>query len=122
MREPTFRTSKHLMSIRSGELAGWVAEAACTLPRRLLERSYSVLLKKLVHEAKEGHAWHADHIVPVYKGGGLCELDNLRTLCVACHADVTKQQCKVCASQPTSSASAPLAFWPPGRPPVYVSA
>jgi hypothetical protein len=24
------------------------------------------------------------------QGGGLCELDNLRTLCVACHADVTK--------------------------------
>ncbi|GFH17531.1 helicase C-terminal domain-containing protein [Haematococcus lacustris] len=27
-------------------------------------------------------------------GGGLCELDNLRTLCVACHADVTKAQLK----------------------------
>jgi hypothetical protein len=28
------------------------------------------------------------------QGGGLCELDNLRTLCVACHADVTKAQLK----------------------------
>jgi hypothetical protein len=26
------------------------------------------------------------------QGGGLCELDNLRTLCVACHADVTRAQ------------------------------
>jgi len=26
------------------------------------------------------------------QGGGLCELENLRTLCVACHADVTKAQ------------------------------
>lgn len=35
--------------------------------------------------------WHADHIVPVKDGGGLCGLDNLRTLCVACHKDVTKK-------------------------------
>ena len=28
----------------------------------------------------------ADHIVAVYQGGGLCDLDNLRTLCVVCHA------------------------------------
>ncbi len=28
------------------------------------------------------------------QGGGLCDVDNLRTLCVACHADVTKQQAK----------------------------
>jgi hypothetical protein len=28
-------------------------------------------LKKLVEEPKEGNAWHADHIIPVYKGGGM---------------------------------------------------
>ena len=28
------------------------------------------------------------------QGGGLCDVDNLRTLCVACHADVTKPQTK----------------------------
>ena len=33
----------------------------------------------------EGNAWHADHIIPVYAGGGMCQLDNLRTLCVPCH-------------------------------------
>ncbi len=33
----------------------------------------------------EGNAWHADHVIPVYKGGGMCQLDNLRTLCVPCH-------------------------------------
>jgi hypothetical protein len=26
------------------------------------------------------------------QGGGLCDVDNLRTLCVACHAQVTRQQ------------------------------
>ena len=39
-----------------------------------------------VNHCVEGNAWHADHIRPVYKGGGLCDLDNLRTLCLPCHA------------------------------------
>lgn len=29
--------------------------------------------------------WHADHILPVHKGGGYCDLDNFQTLCVPCH-------------------------------------
>lgn len=29
--------------------------------------------------------WQADHIVPVVEGGGLCGLENYRTLCLACH-------------------------------------
>ncbi|XP_075492000.1 LOW QUALITY PROTEIN: uncharacterized protein LOC142530108 [Primulina tabacum] len=51
------------------------------------------LLDKLVHDPIEGNAWHADHIIPVYKGGGECKLENMRTLCVACHAAVTTAQC-----------------------------
>ena len=27
-------------------------------------------LDKLVHEPIDGNAWHADHIIPIYKGGG----------------------------------------------------
>jgi hypothetical protein len=27
-------------------------------------------LDKLVREPIDGNAWHADHIIPVYKGGG----------------------------------------------------
>ncbi|KAJ4713121.1 DNA annealing helicase and endonuclease ZRANB3 [Melia azedarach] len=51
------------------------------------------LLEKLVNDPTEGNAWHADHIVPVYRGGGECRLENMRTLCVACHYDVTTAQC-----------------------------
>ena len=29
--------------------------------------------------------WDADHKVPVVEGGGQCDLQNLRTLCVRCH-------------------------------------
>ena len=36
--------------------------------------------------------WHVDHITPVVEGGGMCDLDNLRTLCTVCHRDVTAQQ------------------------------
>ena len=48
----------------------------------------------LLRRASAGDAWHADHVVPVYKGGGLCDVENLRTLCVACHAEVTAQQAR----------------------------
>jgi 5-methylcytosine-specific restriction endonuclease McrA len=33
--------------------------------------------------------WDADHIVPVVEGGGECDLDNLRTLCLGCHRKAT---------------------------------
>ena len=33
--------------------------------------------------------WDADHIVAVAEGGGECDLDNLRTLCLRCHRRVT---------------------------------
>ena len=33
--------------------------------------------------------WDADHILPVAEGGGECDLDNIRTLCLRCHRLVT---------------------------------
>ncbi len=35
--------------------------------------------------------WDADHILPVAEGGGQCDLDNIRTLCVPCHREVTAE-------------------------------
>jgi 5-methylcytosine-specific restriction protein A len=35
------------------------------------------------------HLWDADHIVPVFQGGGECGLSNMRTLCLMCHRGVT---------------------------------
>jgi len=35
--------------------------------------------------------WDADHIKPVAEGGGQCDLDNLRTLCLPCHREVTAE-------------------------------
>ena len=33
--------------------------------------------------------WDADHILPVAEGGGECDLDNIRTLCLKCHHQAT---------------------------------
>ena len=35
--------------------------------------------------------WDADHIVPVAEGGGECDLENLRTLCLMCHREATAE-------------------------------
>lgn len=35
--------------------------------------------------------WDADHILPVVEGGGECDLENIRTLCLRCHRDATMQ-------------------------------
>ena len=35
--------------------------------------------------------WDADHIRPVAEGGGQCDLDNLRTLCLPCHREATAE-------------------------------
>lgn len=34
--------------------------------------------------------WDADHVVPVAEGGGECDLDNIRTLCLRCHRVATQ--------------------------------
>ena len=33
--------------------------------------------------------WDADHILPVAEGGGECDLENIRTLCLRCHRAAT---------------------------------
>jgi 5-methylcytosine-specific restriction endonuclease McrA len=35
--------------------------------------------------------WDADHIVPVAEGGGECDLSNIRTLCIRCHREATRE-------------------------------
>ena len=42
--------------------------------------------------------WDADHIKPVSEGGGECSLENMRTLCVPCHQEVTRELAKRTAS------------------------
>lgn len=44
--------------------------------------------------------WDADHIVPVVEGGGECDLENLRSLCLICHRRQTaKLRLRLTAAQ-----------------------
>lgn len=36
--------------------------------------------------------WQADHILPVWQGGGGCDLSNFQTLCCDCHQQKTNNQ------------------------------
>ena len=44
-------------------------------------------------QAADLSSWHADHIVPLHKGGAN-DIANLRTLCCACHKRVTAEQAR----------------------------
>lgn len=50
----------------------------------------NISLKRKIWVNKHGGGlWDADHIMAVKDGGGLCGLDNLRTLCIKCHKVIT---------------------------------
>ncbi|KAL4633575.1 hypothetical protein ACB092_04G132100 [Castanea dentata] len=78
---------KHIRPLSLARRQEYIEKVAPNVARR------KNLLDKLVNDPTEGNAWHADHIVPVYQGGGECRLENMRTLCIACHSEVTAAQC-----------------------------
>lgn len=49
-------------------------------------------LKKKGFHGYTSSFWHADHITPVHRGGGLTGPENYRTLCVPCHEEITSEQ------------------------------
>jgi hypothetical protein len=81
-------------------------------------------LEALIEGATLGHAWQADHILPVYLGGGQCDVDNLRTLCTPCHAAVTAAQSRARreerAALKAAAAAAPARRRPAKRPKAYL--
>jgi len=34
---------------------------------------------------RRGSLWEADHVIPVHKGGGVCDMNNIQTLCWESH-------------------------------------
>jgi len=53
-------------------------------------KKYGISKKRKLWVKKHGGGlWDADHIIPVKDGGGMCGLDNIRTLCIMCHKNVT---------------------------------
>ncbi len=47
---------------------------------------------RLITAPREGLVWEADHVVGVAEGGGACDADNVRTLCVPCHLQRSRIQ------------------------------
>jgi 5-methylcytosine-specific restriction endonuclease McrA len=54
-------------------------------------RRQALLQHWAIAQHRRRSLWDADHIVPVIEGGGECDLDNIRTLCLRCHRTVTAQ-------------------------------
>uniref|UniRef100_A0A672FH77 Zinc finger, RAN-binding domain containing 3 n=1 Tax=Salarias fasciatus TaxID=181472 RepID=A0A672FH77_SALFA len=70
-----------------------VRDAPPPLRKEILESSWLAQLSlkqlnQMIRAPVEGDFWQADHIRPVYGGGGQCSLDNLQTLCTVCHKSV----------------------------------
>lgn len=68
----------------------------CVEAFRRLKRSRGASRKEMLHywglsSLSRKSLWDADHILPVCEGGGECDPRNMRTLCLACHKDVTYQ-------------------------------
>ena len=52
--------------------------------------NYNISSSRKIWKRKFGGGlWDADHILPVKDGGGCCGLENLRTLCISCHKNIT---------------------------------
>lgn len=81
------------LATESDGLWRWLARQECagmewTESWKFID-SYVRGRRKEIGCAHDGHAWEADHILPVIEGGGLCGLDNYRTLCLSCHRKET---------------------------------
>lgn len=60
------------------------------LSAKATRKDYGISEKRKVWKRKNGGGlFDVDHIVRCEHGGGLCGLENLRTLCIACHKSVT---------------------------------
>ncbi|NWI84756.1 ZRAB3 endonuclease, partial [Pitta sordida] len=76
-----------------------VRDAPRSQRKQLLESSWMAhlplgQLNEMIRNPTEGQFWQADHIQPVFSGGGQCSLENLQTLCTACHRERTAKQAK----------------------------
>jgi 5-methylcytosine-specific restriction protein A len=87
LRDHVFRRDKGVCAICRVD----TIEAHLQLKRARGERRQDRLKKWGLARVSRRSLWDADHILPVIEGGGECDLDNIRTLCLVCHRRVTQE-------------------------------
>ena len=94
MRKAVYKRDKGICNICNIDTRK-IAKEALLLPddkRQDFLDKYNINSKRKIWKVKNGGGlWDADHIIPVKDGGGVCGLDNIRTLCINCHKTVTKE-------------------------------
>lgn len=88
LREQVFARDKGVCAAcRADTVAVWAA-----LKRsRGTARAEGLRLFGMARIGSRRSLWEADHVVPVAEGGGECDLNNLRTLCLLCHREETRR-------------------------------
>ena len=86
LRDQVFARDRGVCALCSTDTAADYAELKRS---RGAARSQALALWGMKTVQARRSLWDADHIVPVAEGGGQCDLDNLRTLCLPCHREVT---------------------------------
>lgn len=88
--------------VRTTTIGKAILAAADNAEEMRVRRAYSVPPKRKIWRSKFRSAvFDVDHIQSVAAGGGQCGLDNLRTLCLACHKAVTWAACQTCKTKTT---------------------
>lgn len=79
-----------ICNIDTKKTASIANRLTCEEKIKFLEDNSISTKRKIWVQKHGGGLWDADHIIAVKEGGGLCGLENIRTLCIKCHKVVTK--------------------------------
>lgn len=82
----TVELEQQMIELKTADLAEW-------------ERQWAEMIVDGWDPKRKSSLWDADHIKPIAEGGGLCGLENMRTLCIPCHRTHTNELKKRLAQQ-----------------------
>ncbi|CAL2077328.1 HNHc domain-containing protein [Tenacibaculum sp. 190524A02b] len=86
-----------------GKQKRWSSEACSDRAYEIFSvlKGNTGMIRKLLYEKEQGYCrscgvydenWEADHILPVFLGGGATGIENFQTLCTDCHNEKSNNQ------------------------------
>lgn len=86
-----------------GKQKKWASEKCAEVAYNYFSiiKGNNTMIRKALYNLDNGYCrncgvydklWEADHITPVFMGGGLSDITNFQTLCVNCHKEKSKIQ------------------------------